>query len=398
MPATSRTCSRSAQRRRAASLRRHPGQRPCHRRHFARSRPRTASSARRASAVPAPRPRAACSACSKRTAACHQSSTSVAFGSTSRCSRHSPASPSHSTVAGVSAPTPAAASACRNASDAVAWPLRDEGEAVLGAIGVDHLARDHLEVAPLPPVPVAHVAAIEPDHDGAGRLRRGLVRGLGGMRLHDVLRRPAASGCAPCPRSAPRRAAAARTAGRRPCRTAPAPHTAPSRRPVRARPRPRRGRARRRSSPRPRPGRGRRAAAGPAPARRRTASGTWPGNGPCWPACARTPRTRDGTRPPTATCAGTIWACSAAVSRFASASRSPSSARPASSSRSMRATSVSVVTPGSRSATSFTRHTSFATSSPSSREPGTYPEPPQPPTGLHALAAVPKSAACPQGR
>src|SRR3954452_2410815 len=32
--------------------------------------------------------------------------------------------PSHSTVAGVSAPTPALASACLNASDAVAWPLR----------------------------------------------------------------------------------------------------------------------------------------------------------------------------------------------------------------------------------------------------------------------------------
>src|SRR3954469_10744536 len=60
---------------RAASLRRHPVQRPCHKRHFARSRPRTASSARWVSAVPAPRPRAACSACSKRTAACHQSST-----------------------------------------------------------------------------------------------------------------------------------------------------------------------------------------------------------------------------------------------------------------------------------------------------------------------------------
>src|SRR3954454_6759370 len=60
----------------------------------------------------------------KRTAACHQSSTIVAPGSASRCSRHSPASPSHSTVAGVSAPTPAATSACLNASDAVAGPLR----------------------------------------------------------------------------------------------------------------------------------------------------------------------------------------------------------------------------------------------------------------------------------
>src|SRR5215210_4563415 len=66
----------------------------------------------------------ACSACSKRTAACHQSSTIMAPGSTARCSRHSPASPSHSTVAGGSTPTPATASACLNASDAAAGPLR----------------------------------------------------------------------------------------------------------------------------------------------------------------------------------------------------------------------------------------------------------------------------------
>ena len=52
-------------------------------------------------------------------------------------------------------------------------------------------------------------------------------------------------------------------------------------------------------------------------------------------------------------------------------SLSPRSAKPASSPRSMRATSVSVVTPGRSSATSFTRHTSFGTSPPSSREPGT---------------------------
>src|SRR3954471_5083557 len=55
---------------------------------------------------------------------CDQSSTIMAPGSTSRCSRHSPASPSHSTVAGVSARTPATASACLNASDAAAGPLR----------------------------------------------------------------------------------------------------------------------------------------------------------------------------------------------------------------------------------------------------------------------------------
>src|SRR3954469_9790539 len=45
-----------------------------------------------------------------------------------------------------------------------------EGEAVLGAPGVDHLARDHLEVA-LRPVPAAYVTAIQPNHDGAVRRR-----------------------------------------------------------------------------------------------------------------------------------------------------------------------------------------------------------------------------------
>jgi hypothetical protein len=72
----------------------------------------------------APRPRAVCSACSKRTAICHQSSTTVAFGRASRCNRQRPASPSLSTVAGVSAVTPAAASAWLNASDAIAGELR----------------------------------------------------------------------------------------------------------------------------------------------------------------------------------------------------------------------------------------------------------------------------------
>src|SRR3954464_1555575 len=45
----------------------------------------------------------------------------------------------------------------------------------------------------------------------------------------------------------------------------------------------------------------------------------------------------------------------------------------------MRATSVSAVTPACSSATSFTRHTSFATSPPSFREPGAYSRRDQPP-------------------
>jgi hypothetical protein len=50
----------------------------------------------------------------------------------------------------------------------------------------------------------------------------------------------------------------------------------------------------------------------------------------------------------------------------------PRSARPACSSRSRRATSTSVVSPASNSATNLARHTSFGTRSPSSRELKTY--------------------------
>ena len=57
---------------------------------------------------------------------------------------------------------------------------------------------------------------------------------------------------------------------------------------------------------------------------------------------------------------------------FASARRSPRSAKPACSSRSRRASSTSIASPASNSATNLTRHTSFGTSSPSSRERKTY--------------------------
>ena len=81
-----------------------------------------------------------------------------------------------------------------------------EGEAVLVAIGVDHLARDHLEVAPLPPVPAAHVAAIEPDHDGAGRRRRGGSAASAACAPHDL--------CADPQRPVPHRAGVLRPAER----------------------------------------------------------------------------------------------------------------------------------------------------------------------------------------
>ena len=124
--------------------------------------------------------------------------------------------------------------------------------------------------------------------------------------------------------------------------------------------------------PSPCPDRDRRAGAEPGLARRRTASGTSRCNVPCWPArCPQATHVRRRS-PAIVTCAGTISAWIAAVSRFASARRSPRSARPACSSRSMRATSTSVVSPASNSVTSLTRHTNFVTSSPSPREPKTY--------------------------
>jgi hypothetical protein len=46
------------------------------------------------------------------------------------------------------------------------------------------LNRDHLEAPSLAPVPVTHVAAVQPDHNQARHLRRGLVRGFDGVRLH----------------------------------------------------------------------------------------------------------------------------------------------------------------------------------------------------------------------
>jgi hypothetical protein len=57
----------------------------------------------------------------------------------------------------------------------------------MDAVSIDHLARDHLEVAPLLAVPAAHVAAVEPDHDGSGHPRRGSLLGRGRVRPHDRL-------------------------------------------------------------------------------------------------------------------------------------------------------------------------------------------------------------------
>jgi hypothetical protein len=94
-------------------------------------------------------------------------------------------------------------SRCLNASTEAAWPLR-VGEAVLDAMSINHLAHNHLEVPLLPPVPAAHIVAVEPNHDGSGRRCRGPLRDCGRVRLHDLLAHsPRIVSCPACPNSIP---------------------------------------------------------------------------------------------------------------------------------------------------------------------------------------------------
>jgi hypothetical protein len=65
-----------------------------------------------------------------------------------------------------------------------------KGEAVLGTIGTDDLARDHLEVPLLLSVPAAHIAAVETNHNGAACLHHRVFRGLVEMLLDDILADP----------------------------------------------------------------------------------------------------------------------------------------------------------------------------------------------------------------
>ena len=74
-----------------------------------------------------------------------------------------------------------------------------EREARLDAIGVDHLAGDHLKMALLLAVPTADIAAIKSDHD-----RFGWLRHVGEDAAAQRSRRPATSCSEPCRRSAPR--------------------------------------------------------------------------------------------------------------------------------------------------------------------------------------------------
>jgi hypothetical protein len=78
---------------------------------------------------------------------------------------------------------------------------------VLGASDVDHLARDHLEMALLLAVPAANVATVKPHHHAAALRHHGLRRHLGGVSAHDFLAHP------PCPVSGSARIL--RSAGRR---------------------------------------------------------------------------------------------------------------------------------------------------------------------------------------
>src|SRR5215218_6895669 len=105
-------------------------------------------------------------------------------GATPRCSRHSECLPE-----------------CIGRSH---WAVTDEGKPMLDTTGFDHLARDHLEMASLAAMPVAHVAAVKPDHDCTGWLCRVSLRGVGGGRLPDGLAHP--------PRPVPHRARVLRSA------------------------------------------------------------------------------------------------------------------------------------------------------------------------------------------
>jgi hypothetical protein len=68
--------------------------------------------------------------------------------------------------------------------------VADEGEAALSTSGVDHLARDHLEMALLLSMAAAHVAAIKSNRHSATRGRRGPLRRLSGVPADDLLAHP----------------------------------------------------------------------------------------------------------------------------------------------------------------------------------------------------------------
>jgi hypothetical protein len=216
------------------------------------------------------------------------------------------------------------------------------------------------------PVPAADIAAIKPDHDAFGRRCRRLCR-FRGVRLHNCLAGPLGSvaHCARVMCPANRKQFRQQVCGRQ--RRISRRHIDRSVRAPRSRPR---GRRRRSYLLRPRSGRDREQAPNP----------SWhvtEQRAECRGIISLTGQLARTSHACTAMLAGDRNLCRddlpwiAAKSCFA-ASRSPRSARPACSSRSRRATSASVVCPVSNSASNLTRQISFATSSPSSREPVTY--------------------------
>ena len=186
-----------------------------------------------------PRPRAACSACSKCTAACHQVEHDRGLRQhLTLHPSHSPASPSHSTVAGVSACTASSGERLLERFDAIVGPLRAKAKRDWMPWASITLPAITSKWRSLMPMATADVAAIgKPQiHDGLRCLRRGsALPSWWRAAAQQVFRRPATSCSAPCPAfCAPQIGSAIRTAGLRPCRTAPAPHTAPSHTPIRA--------------------------------------------------------------------------------------------------------------------------------------------------------------------
>ena len=90
----------------------------------------------------------------------------------------------------MSAVTPAIASACLNAPDAIAGLLRAKAKRDWLSLSVDHLAGDHLKMPLVLAVPAADVAAIKPNNDGFGRPRRRRLRRCRNIRLHNGLADP----------------------------------------------------------------------------------------------------------------------------------------------------------------------------------------------------------------
>ena len=167
MPATPYIWVCCAQRHKAASLRRHPGQRPCHKASAispapVRETPRRTNAYRPRHCLvpPATRVRNAPRHATSRARPWRSAATSCAGGATTS------ASPSHNTVAGVSAVTPSIASARLNASDAIVGLFRAKAKRDWVLSSADDLTGNHCKMALVLAVSAADIAAIKPNNDG----------------------------------------------------------------------------------------------------------------------------------------------------------------------------------------------------------------------------------------